>query len=241
MTWCSRPEQGMQQDPSHSSDSSRQVLSDIAHAERVLLHHTEVHSTATGDIALVQHAHRFITYLQKHAQQSQGVLAIAKSDHSQAHPANPPSSISEAALNASAAALQTVFDSKLLSELCTILYSLYGRQACLDATPAPLTAPVHAVDHDRMAVPEDCRQAAGSVSLKTTSKSAQHQQHSALPYCFIAALESPQQHTHAHEQAPVDLRETAAIRCVYFPSYRPHLQYLSKALSEACDCEQTSR
>lgn len=202
----------MQQDLIDSSESSRHVLSDIAHAERVLLHHAEVHSTATGNVALVQHAHRLITYLQQHAKQSQEVLATAKSDNSQAHPANPPSSVAEAALDASVTALRTVFDSKLLSELCAILHSLYGRQACLGASPAPLTAPVHAVDQDWVPTPEDCKQAAGSLNQETTSNGAQHQQHRALPNCFMAAPESPQQLTDAHEQAAVDFHETSAIR-----------------------------
>ena len=205
----------MQQDRSDSSETSRQILNDIAHAERVLLHHAEGRSTGTGDVALAQHAQRLIIYLQQHAQQSQGFLATAKSENPQAHPGRIPSSISEAASDASIAALRTVFDGNLLSELCEILYTLYVSQACLDASPGPLNAPVHAVGHGQMPAPEDCKQAAGNMKLDVTSNSAQHQQHLALPQYLAAAPESPD----AHEQAPKDLHETDAIRCA--PSYCP--------------------
>lgn len=219
----------MQQDRSDSSsETSHHIVADIAHAERVLLHHTEVASKANGDLALVQHAQRLIIYLQQHAQASQDILATAKSETAQAQPARLPYPMSEAALDASATALRTVFDGNLLSELCAVLHSLYVRQACLDANPASLNAPVHADVQDHMPAPEHCKQAAGSMNLVASSvasasgKSAQHQRHHALPHCLAAAPASPQQHTDAHEQAPADFNETAALRCIDFPPHCLH-------------------
>ena len=218
----------MQQESSDSSETSRHVITDIAHAERLLLHHAEAASKANGDVALVQHAQRLIIYLQQHAQTSQDVLATAKYENVQAQPARLSFPMSEAALDASATALRTVFDGNLLSELCTILHSLYVRQACLDASPASLTAPVHADNHDLVPAPAHCKKAAGSMHLDVSSvasapgKSAQHQQHNELPHCLAAAPESPQQHIDAQEQAPVGFNETAALRCGDFPPYCPH-------------------
>lgn len=231
MILCSRPELQMQQDRNDSSNTSRHISSDIAHAERVLLDHAKVRSTATGGVNLVQHAQQLIIYLQQHAQQSQGVLAIATSEDSQAHPATLPLSILESALDASAKALRTMFDGNLLSELCAILYTLYVRQACLDASPGPLTAPVHALDHDSMPIPEDCQLAADSINLGVTSSIAQQQQHSALPHCMATAPKFPQQHTGTHEQAPADFHETAAFR--YVPLFFPHSVCGAKAWSAA--------
>lgn len=196
---------------------SRDILSDIAHAERVLLHHAEVSANETSNVALVQHAQQVITHLQQQAQKSHGVLATAKSEHSQAHRASNAVPVSETALAASVTVLRTVFDGNLLSELCAILHSLYARQACLEASPAASAAPVHPVNHDCMPTSEGCNQVAASVDLEGTSMAAapctraQHQQHSVPPHCLAAAPEVPQQHADAQEQASVDFH---ALRCV---------------------------
>lgn len=196
---------------------SRDILRDIAHAERVLLHHAEVSAKETRNVALVQHAQQLIIHLQQHAQNSHGVPETFKSEHSQAHPASVAVPVSKAALDASATLLRTIFDGNLLSELCAVLHSLYARQACLDASPAASAAPVHPVSHDCMPTSEGCNQVAASVNLEETSmavapcKRAQQQQHNVPPHCLAAAPEFPQQHADAQEQASVDFH---ALRCV---------------------------
>lgn len=213
-----------------SAEMSRDILSDIAHAERVLLHHAEVSAKETSNVALVQHAQQLITHLQQHAQKSHGVLATAKSEHSQAPPASVAVPASEAALDVSATVLRTVFDGNLLSELCAILHSLYARQACSEATPAPSAAPVHPVNHDCMQTSEACNQLWASMNLKGNSraaapaKTAQHQQHNAPPHCLAAAPELRQQH------ASADLH---ALRCVNLSMFS--YEKLTKASPAACD------
>lgn len=209
------------------------ILSDIAHAERVLLHHAEVSAKETSNVALVQHAQQLITHLQQHAQKSHGVLATAKSEHSQAHPASVAVPASKAVLDASVTVLRTVFGGNLLSELCTILHSLYARQACLEATPAASAVPGHPVGHDCMQTSEACNQFSASTYLEGTSraaapaKRAQHQQHNVPPQGLAAAPELRQQH--AQEQASADIH---ALRCVilYMFSY----EKLTTASPAAC-------
>lgn len=219
-----------------SVEMSRDVLSDIAHAERVLLHHAEVSAKESDNVALVQHAQQLIIHLQQHAQKSHDVLAAAKSEHSQAHPSSVADLVSEAALDASATVLRTVFDGNLLSELCAILHSLYARQACLEAKSAASAPPVHPVDHHRMITSEGCNQVAVSMNLEGTSiaaapgKVAQHQQHNVPPNCWAAAPELPQQHAHAHGQASVDFH---ALRCVILSMFL--YRSLAKASTAACD------
>lgn len=213
-------------DRGHSSEPLRQVLQSIAHAERVLLHHAHVSSEAGHAVTLQQHAQQLITHLQQHAQRSQGDLETATTQNSNApSDTNVTFSISEADLNASTTALQTVFDSNLLSELCAVLHSLYVRQARLSvptgASAQAVAAKAHHVDvNKRTSLQADCIQNVGSMSLAINSmaaaqsgQSAEHTDQNMRPHSLAAALGHPQQYTDMHQQLREDPDKIAALRC----------------------------
>ena len=220
----------MQQDQGYTLDTSRHVLSDIANAERVLLHHAEASSQPYGGGALKQHAQQLITHLQQHAQQSQGSRATPRSEESNAHHVKGSTPVSLETLDASMTALRTVFDNNLLSELCAVLHSLYVRQARLNTALAPLAAPAHAakepahhVDDDCMPVQEGCHEVAHSMNSavngmaaafgRQSGNSAKRERQQALPHSSSAAPATPQQDADA-QQAKVDSHHIAALRCV---------------------------
>lgn len=216
-------------DRGQSSEPLRHVLQSIAHAERVLLHHAEISSEAGHGVALKQHAQQLITHLQQHAQRSQGDSVTARSQISNAlSDTNVTFSISEEDLIASTTALQTVFDSSLLSELCAVLHSLYVRQARLNAPSGAnvhaVTERVHHVDvNERMSLQADCIQNVGSMSLAVNSmaaesgtqsgQSAEHADQDMRPHSLAPALDHPQQHADVHQQVREDSHQIAALRC----------------------------
>lgn len=224
----------MQQDQDHSSETLRHVLKDIAHVERVLLHHAETSSEACHAVALKQHAQLLITHLQQHAQQSLGALVKARSQSANAHSAKVSTAVSEGALNTSTTALRTVFDSELLSELCAVLHSLYVRQARLDAPPgAPTDAVEGPADHagdNSMPGPEtqlvDSANLAvngmASASSMHFGQSEEHEHQIVPPRSISPSAGHAKQHADVHQHCNEDSHQTAALRCMGLASCWPH-------------------
>ena len=240
-------------DRGQPSEPLRHVLKDIAHAERVLLHHSEAASDAGHAVGLKQHAQQLITHLQRHAQRSHGALITARSQNLNARSdKSVTSSISEEAVNASTTALRSVFDSNLLSELCAVLHSLYIRQARL---AAPSGASAHTAEghaqhvHDSgTSLQADCIQDVGSASLAVnsmaaesgiqTGQSAEPEQHNLRPHSLTAALEHPQQFADACQQVNKDSHQINALRSGDILTCWSHLlctTYQAKLLCAACN------
>ena len=116
-----------------STEALRHVLNDIGRAEHVLLNHAENAFRSLGQANLKQQAQELITLLRQHAQDLQGTSgALESRPYSASTFASHPGS----ALSISKTALLPAFDGGLLSDLCTILISLYCRKAHLQADHA---------------------------------------------------------------------------------------------------------